>query len=234
MSFNQNNFSTIRCMIKHILEAQFSESELMLYTIFGKTKNVFLIGTVLDKREEIYQKEGEDKQRIVFEIDDGTGVINAVKWDEKFERYKDIKKGDIIELQGSIPKRWKEFNSLSLNFLRRVENPNLELLRYAEIIKKIKIGDVEEIPDLLNQSTEIDEIYVEGAISEENQIKNDEMKESIFKLVENYSKNGKGLSIEEILTHIRIQENDLRNYLRDLEMESRIYQSDDNIYQSYY
>jgi hypothetical protein len=233
MNFKQNDFPAIRCMIKHILESKFSESEFMLYTIFGKTKNVYLVGTVINKREEIYQKDGEDKQRIVFEIDDGTGIINAIIWNGKFGKYKNIKRGDIIELHGSIPRRWNIFNSLSIDFLRRVENPNLELLRCAEIIKKIKLGDIKEIPDLSEESIGIDEIYLEDTISEENQIKNDEMKEMIFKLIERYSENGTGLSTKKLLTKIKIHENELRNFLRDLEMESRIYQSDDDIYQSY-
>ena len=115
MISKQNNFPAIRCMIKHLLEAKFSESEFMLYTIFGKTKDVYLVGTVINKREEVYQKDGEDKQRIVFEIDDGTGTINAISWNENFGRYENIKRGDLVELHGIIPRRWNEFNSLSID-----------------------------------------------------------------------------------------------------------------------
>ena len=231
MNFNKNNFPAIRCMIKHVLEAKYSESEFMLYTIFGKTKKIYMIGTVIDKRDEIYQKDGEDKERLIFEIDDGTGIINAIKWDGNFGEYNIVKRGDIVELQGIIPKRWNEFNSLTIDFLRKIENPNFELLRVAEIINKIKKGEVEEIPDLSEDDTRLDEIYIEDI--EENQIESDETKEKIFELIKNYSEIGNGVSIKELLTQIKIQENDLRNYIRDLEMESRIYQSDDNIYQSY-
>ena len=43
MSFYQGKFPAIKSMIKHILEGQFAEENVILYTIFGKTKNTAFV-----------------------------------------------------------------------------------------------------------------------------------------------------------------------------------------------
>lgn len=167
MSFYKSEFPAIKCMIKHLLEGTFSEDDFSLYTIFGKLKNVHIIGTIIEKREEIYQREDEEKQRIIFEIDDSTGVIQAIEWDADFEKYENLKKGDVIDIVGYFPKKWNQFNSISINFIMKVEDPNLILLRNAEIIKKIKLGEIQEIPDLSDKINNFDEIYIDNSSKEE-------------------------------------------------------------------
>ncbi len=232
MSFYQSKFPAIKCMIKHVLEGQFSEDDVLLYTIFGKIKNVHIIGTIIEKREEVYQREGEERQRIIFDLDDGTGLVQAVKWEANFEKYENLKKGDVIDLVGNFPKKWKLYNTISINFLTKVEDPNLILLRNGEVVKKIKSGEIQEIPDLLENVNDVDEIYVDDLFNEEQNIKKEDIKENIYKVIEEHSSNGFGINFEELNKLIQITESVLKKYIKDLEMESRIYQSD-NYYQSY-
>ncbi|MFX0042322.1 MAG: OB-fold nucleic acid binding domain-containing protein [Candidatus Hodarchaeota archaeon] len=232
MSFYQNKFPAIRCMIKHVLEGQFSEDDVILYTIFGKARNVHIIGTIIEKREEVYQRDGEERQRIIFELDDGTGLVQAVKWDVNFEKYKNLKKGDVIDLVGNFPKKWKLYNSISINFLTKVEDPNLILLREGEVVKKIKFGEIQKIPDLLEVVDEVDEIYVDNLFNEEQNLKKEDIKENIYEVIEEHSSNGLGITFKELTKIIQITESLLKQYIKDLEMESRIYQSD-NYYHSY-
>ena len=50
MSFYQNKFPAIKCLIKHVLEGQFSEDDVILYTIFGRLRNVHIIGTIIEPK----------------------------------------------------------------------------------------------------------------------------------------------------------------------------------------
>jgi len=44
---------------------------------------------------------------------------------------------------------------------------------------------------------------------------------------------GEGISLQNLLDLLHISENELKENLKNLEIESKIYQSEDNIYQSY-
>ncbi|GAH38915.1 unnamed protein product [marine sediment metagenome] len=61
----------------------------------------------------------------------------------------------------------------------------------------------------------------------------DKIKENIFTIIYEYSQDGNGISLEEIQGRMNISENKLRTYINDLVMESRIYPTEENIYQSY-
>ena len=98
-------FPAIRCWIKHILEGSYSSEENSMFTIFGKTKRVRIIATIIDKREIITtQQNGEEMRfededhsnlRIEFDLDDTTGLIRAILWRVNPEKYYDYMKGDI-------------------------------------------------------------------------------------------------------------------------------------------
>ena len=78
-----------------------------------------------------------------------------------------------------------------------------------------------------------EEIDVDVLFSEEKSEVTDEFKEKIYTLIEEYSLEGNGISFKELKMNLKLSENKLRTFIRDLEMESRIYQSEENIYQSY-
>ena len=109
----------------------------------------------------------------------------------------------------------------------------------VKIIKKIKSGDIHEIPvdfetdeefsfDNISDGVDIDKIFGEDQPSEV-----DKLKEKIFSIIYEYSQDGNGISLEELQLKLQIPENKLRTYINDLAMESRIYPTEENIYQSY-
>ena len=55
----------------------------------------------------------------------------------------------------------------------------------------------------------------------------------IFSIIKENSHNGKDTHLNELKKKIQISENKLKRYIRDLEQASKIYMSDENIYQSY-
>jgi len=55
----------------------------------------------------------------------------------------------------------------------------------------------------------------------------------IFSIIEENTHNRKNTHLNELKIKIQITENKLKRYIRDLEQASKIYMSDENVYQSY-
>ena len=240
----------IRCWVKHLVEGRYNAKEKSLFTIFGALKRVRLVATITNKEEfvskrmnDINSPTEEISTNLRFELDDGTGIISAVKWDVDIEKYKDLNTGDLVDLLGRVGYFNEKAQISSINFIKKIIDPNYILLREAEVIKKIKSGNIQEIPpdeggdsemdedsffDNLSDDIEIDKLFGEGEPS-----KVDTIKEEIFSTIYEYSQDGNGISLEELQSRLQIPENKLRTYINDLVMESRIYPTEENIYQSY-
>ena len=236
-SFKRN--PAIQCWIKHIIEGQYDDSEKFFYTIFGHVKRVRIIGTIINKREQLIEpsevdmglsEELDSNLRFDFDLDDSTGMIRATVRNEIPEKFKTFNKGDIVEVMGSV-KKYGEYISLWIEIMRKVDSPNLILLRNAEIVNKIKHGEIHEIPEFNDIDNNIkdfsDEIDVntlfenKGVASER-----DEIKEKVYLIVEEYSARGDGINFETLKKEVGIPDNKLRNMINDFVLESRIYESD--------
>ena len=239
-------FPAIRCWIKNIMEGKYSIEKKSLYTIFGDVKRVRIVATVIDKREiispqstddDFLLEEGERSNlRIEFDLDDGTGLIRAILWRANPDKFKNYGKGDIIDVIGLI-RKWREYISISPEIIKKINDPNFILLRDAEIIRKISSGEIQEIPEDLDKEFDIDNISSEIDINDlfegENSLKIDDLKAEIYSIVEKHTTGGNGISFNKIKEILQISEDKLRKYIRDLEMESRIYPSEKDIYQTY-
>ncbi len=240
----------IRCWVKHLAEGKYNAKEKSLFTIFGALKRIRLVATVTNKEEflskrmnDINSPTEEINTNLRFELDDGTGIISAVKWDVDPDKYREINIGDIVDILGRVG----YFNDKSqisyIKSIRKIANPNYVLLQEAEVIKKIKTGEIHEIPDLEESDSDInedsffdnlsDDIDVDKIFGESEPSKVDSIKEEIFSTIYEYSQDGNGISLEELHKRLKVPENKLRTYINDLVMESRIYPTEENIYQSY-
>ncbi len=240
----------IRCWVKHIVEGRYNAKEKSLFTIFGALKRIRLVATITNKEEfvskimnDINSPTEEISTNLRFELDDGTGIISAVKWDVDIDKYMDVNTGDLVDILGRVGYFNEKTQINNINLIKKIIDPNYVLLREAEVIKKIKSGDIQEIPpgeggdsemdedsffDNLSDDIEIDKLFGEGEPS-----KVDTIKEEIFSTIYEYSQDGNGISLEELQSRLQIPENKLRTYINDLVMESRIYPTEENIYQSY-
>ncbi|MBD3214143.1 MAG: hypothetical protein GF311_16155 [Candidatus Lokiarchaeota archaeon] len=238
-------FPAVRCWIHHIMEGKYSPGDKSLYTIFGQVKRVRISGTIMDKREilstqesqgdDLFDDDESSNVRIEFDLDDGTGLIRATLWRVDPEKYEKFSKGDIVDVIGLI-RKWKEFVYVSPEIMNTIETPNFLLLRDAEIIKKIQEGEIMEIPDIDETKMEMDEmtdeIDIDSLFSDDDE-EFKSIKEEIITVVKQNSKGGEGISFNDLKEKIKISEEELKNYLRDLEMEMEIYQSEEGIYQIY-
>ena len=130
---------------------------------------------------------------------------------------------------------WSSYVSISPEIMRKIEEPNAILLRNAEILKKIKSGNIQAIPVLSENGASIDEISdeydVDQLFEEKEKVEINDTKEKLYSIIEENSK--EGISFKELKQELKIPEDELKNLIRDLEMESRIYQSEENVYQTY-
>ncbi|TXT63539.1 MAG: hypothetical protein BAJALOKI3v1_350012 [Promethearchaeota archaeon] len=238
-------FPAVRCWIHHIMEGNYSPGDKSLYTIFGKVKRVRITATIMDKREilstqesqgdDLFDEDESSNMRIEFDLDDGTGLIRATLWRVDPEKYEKFSKGDIVDVIGLI-RKWKEFVYVSPEIMKTIETPNFILLRDAEIIKKIQDGETAEIPEIGEADVEMDEmtdeIDIDSLFSDDDE-EFPSIRDEIISVVKQHSKGGEGISFKDLKDKLGISKEELKNYLRDLEMEMEIYQSEEGIYQIY-
>jgi len=233
-------FPAIRCWVKHLLEGKYNAEEKSLFTIFGVLRKIRLVATITNREDFVSNTStGELSTNLRFELDDGTGLISAVKWDVDLDKYNDLNQGDIVDILGLVGFYGDTAQIRDIKLIKKVKDPNYILLRDAEIIKKIKSGDLHEIP--IDSETDeefsfdhtLDEIRIDKIFGEEQPSEVDKLKEKIFSIIYEYSQDGNGISLKELQLKLQIPENKLRTYINDLVMESRIYPTEENIYQSY-
>lgn len=233
-------FPAIRCWVKHLLEGKYNAEEKSLFTIFGALRKIRLVATITNREDFVSNTStGELSTNLRFELDDGSGLISAVKWDVDLDKYNDLNQGDIVDILGRVGFYGDTVQISNIKLIKKVKDPNYILLRDAEIIKKIKSGDIHEIP--IDSETEeefsfdniSDEIRIDKIFGENQPSEIDKLKEKIFSIIYEYSQDGNGISLKELQLKLQIPENKLRTYINDLAMESRIYPTEENIYQSY-
>ena len=235
-------FPAIRCWVKHLLEGKYNAEEKSLFTIFGALRKMRLVATITNREDFVSNTStGELSTNLRFELDDGTGLISAVKWGVDLEKYDDINRGDIVDILGRVGFYGDTVQISNIKLIKKETDPNYILLRDAEIIKKIKSGNIHEIPIETDSETDeefsfdntSDEIRIDKIFGEEQPSEVDKLKEKIFTIIYEYSQDGNGISLKELQFKLQIPENKLRTYINDLAMESRIYPTEENIYQSY-
>ncbi len=84
----------------------------------------------------------EDGKYIGLTLDDGTETIRVKMWDN-FGLVEKIVEGDVVDLIGKV-RVYNEEVYLIPEIVYKVEDPNLELLRKVEIIKKLRKFGVTE------------------------------------------------------------------------------------------
>jgi len=233
-------FPAIRCWVKHLLEGKYNAEQKSLFTIFGVLRKIRLVATITNREDFVSNTStGELSTNLRFELEDGTGLISAVKWDVDLDKYNDLNRGDIVDILGRVGFYGDTTQISNIKLIKKVKDPNYILLRDAEIIKKIKSGDIHEIPIDFETEEEFsfentsDEIRIDKIFGEDQPSEVDKLKEKISSIIYEYSQDGNGISLKELQLKLQIPENKLRTYINDLAMESRIYPTEENRYQSY-
>ncbi len=131
--------------ITHLLTAQYNEDTKEFITVLGKVKRARIVATVIDKKffkrpesaENSPNPEQSSSARMVLTLDDGTGILRAINWNATETTYSDISIGNDVEVFG-IVKTYRERPQILPEIVRRLDDPNYELLRDLEIKKQLK------------------------------------------------------------------------------------------------
>ncbi len=231
----------LRCWIIHLVNGKYSENNKIIYTLFGKYQRARLVGTLMKKEEIIdnsYNPESDeiDTSRIIFDLDDGTGRIQAILWQVDPEDYKHLNEGDLIDIVGKI-NQYRNRVQIVPRIIKKVIDPNFILLRDAEIIKEIQQGNTQEIPEPEENEIGLDEIPndvdVDALFEDESSLEEEPLKQKIYLLIEESTSKGNGMSFEVLKKKINASEQELRSIIRDLEMEAKIFQSEKDIFEAY-
>ena len=212
-------YPAIRCWINHVLEGIYLPEERILDTFFGKMKRIRIVATILKKEEYIFTDSFEETQQKVglkFILDDGTGIIIALAKDREKVQFKNASEGDLVDIVGIVTTSKEGSVVVSpTEIMRKIEKPDYKLLRDAEIIEKIqskrKFKPAEK----------------------KKEINKSDLKEQIFDLIEQYSDGTNGISFNELKGNLKIKDEELRKILRDLEIDLRIYPSEEDVYQCF-
>jgi RPA family protein len=226
-------FPAIRCWIKHVFDASYDDTERVYHSIFGKLKRIHVIGTVIEKVERYFQNiENYDQDNrnentgIEFILDDTTGRIKVFAMNAKFEEYESYKKGDSVEVIGLLHHSYND-PTIRLEIIKKTDHPNSILYHDAKIIKRIKRGDIFEIPEKRKSKAEDIDLLFDADLDSDVTIK-----EKIFRLIDDFSKKGKSLSINELKQALNLPFNEIKKFIKDLEFEGKIYSSDENTFES--
>ena len=155
-------FPAVKCWIKHILESEFDEIDNSFHTIFGKVKRIRIIGTIIEKKEVLaeideynigLEDDAKENVQLIFKLDDSTSLIRAVIESVNPEKYRNYNVGHTVDVVGR-PRKKEGILSLWIEIIRKVEKPNYILLRDAEIIRRIKSGDIQKITVISDNKTD--------------------------------------------------------------------------------
>jgi hypothetical protein len=208
-------YPAIRCWINHVIEGKFLPEERLVETVFGKLKRVRMLATVLEKQEYIFTdsfNENKNKIGLKFTIDDGTGIIDVYIKDWDKEQFKRVSKGDLVDIVGIIALKDDRISISTTEIMKKIEKPDLRLLRDAEVIEKLRMNTYSQIP------------------IQEQKVGKIELKEEIYDTIEDYSE---GISFNELQVKFKINDDELRKILKDLEVDLRIYCSEEDVYQCF-
>ena len=202
-----------------------SEKEKMkesyVITPFGqKVSRVNLVATVIDKFL------SEDGNYSTITVDDGSEAIRVKMFKEKTELVQEIEVSDLVLVIGKL----KEYNGevyINGEIVKKVEDPNFENLRKAEILKdlieqkkivdelkdlKEKMGE-EEFKEYVKRKYGFDEETISFVIKE-SKVEED-YKPKIMKIIEGLDK-GNGVEVGKILELSNLPENIIERGIEEL------------------
>lgn len=185
------------------------------YLDFDKKQisRVNLIGIVVDKYS------NTENTYATIALDDGSATIRIKAFKDDLFLLTNLKRGDMICIIG----RLKEYNNevyVIPEIVKNVDDPNLELLRKAELLKLYGKPSFEvkkvEIKQVFDQEKEDD--FEEEDIEDVSE----NSKQKILNLIEKGPENG--ININEVVTNSALNEDEANLIIKELLKQGEIYQ----------
>ncbi|MFX1295556.1 MAG: OB-fold nucleic acid binding domain-containing protein [Promethearchaeota archaeon] len=214
--------TAIKMHINYLISGNYIKDDVNNYleTEFGiRISRARILGTIVNKWMPLKKEDKNSRTpQATIILDDGTETIRIKAWNDDIKIFEDVKIGDIVDIIGRVRKYENEIY-ITPEIIRKIEDPNWELVRELEIIeylKKIKSGS--NLHSNTAESQQIPEKIVETSISDKSTIK-DKIVELIRELDD-----GHGVNINQLKEHAGIPEIDFQDALTELINEGTIYQ----------
>ncbi|MHA1321869.1 MAG: OB-fold nucleic acid binding domain-containing protein [Candidatus Helarchaeota archaeon] len=214
--------TAIKLHISQILSGtyQTEEGENYLLTQEGfHISRVRLLGTVIDKW--IPPTEGAKGPPNSITLDDGTGTIRIKSWENDVEKFTEMRIGDLIDIIGRIREYEGEIYILP-EIIRKIEDPNWELVRELEIIEfllKRKSEINNNLQKLGKKLTEPVNLTEKKSDHEKKNL----IKDRIVELIKQLDQQS-GVSKNELMENLNVLDVDFQEALTDLINEGTLYQ----------
>jgi len=166
----------------------------------------------------------DEKNFASVTLDDGSGVIRIKVWKEDTSKLENVNLGDIINVIGR-PRVYNEESYIIPEIVKKIDNPNFELLRKLELFRLygkpntngIKYEERIAIIEKINSDeSEVVEEIVRSEHSENN-------RQYVIKLIELFDK-GEGTNIQELENNSKIDKHQIKSIITDLLREGEIFE----------
>ncbi len=102
-------------------------------TYLGQISRVNIIATVVDRYTTPQERLDQGgKKFAAITLDDGTGVIRVMMWDEQSAKLADIRVGDLVLAVGKV-RSFQGEAYINGEIIRKLEDPNWETIRLLEL-----------------------------------------------------------------------------------------------------
>lgn len=209
--------TAIKLHIIDLLSGKFQKEEDFSYiqTEFGvPVSRVHLLGTIIEKW--MPSKDIERTPQASLILDDGTETIRIKAWKEDVQKFEDFRKGDLVEIIGRV-QEYEQETYINPEIIRKIINPNWELVRELEIVEYQKNLKSHQI----NQSVEIKPSTI--PVKKEEYGKKNLIKDQIVELISQLD-DSRGISLDDLKQKAAIPEADFQEALTELINEGTIYQ----------
>lgn len=193
-----------KVFISDVINGKFESNESGSFLITNSGMKVFrirLIGTIMQK----FISDDENYAFIV--IDDGTETIRVRAFDN-IDLFKELEVGDIVDVFGR-PRVYNEEIYVMPEIIRKIEDPNFEIMRKLEILSAPKIEE-EKVEE------EVEEEIVEEVVDEEP-------KRKVFEIIKKLDK-GEGVELKKIIEESKLDRPTVINALRELMNDGDIFE----------
>lgn len=166
----------------------------------------------------------EDGKYASLTLDDASETITVRTFRDEIELLRDVKPGDILDVVGKI-KEYNEERYISPESVRKIEDPNWELVRKLELLLKESRLEGREAVAIESQIEKIAEAPAASAAAEEivEETVSEDPKLVILNLIEKMDE-GEGVKYVTLLSESKLEEEKLEGVLNELMGDGEVYE----------
>lgn len=162
----------------------------------------------------------EDKNFATITLDDGSGTIRLKTWKEDTSKIDNFNIGDMINIIGK-PRIYNEESYIVPELIKKIEDPNFEILRKLELIRtygKPKLNGI-KIDNEENKEDKNDYVVEEIIVNESSE----NSRQAIIKLIEKLD-DGDGADVNLIISNSNIEKEKVNEVINELLIEGEIFE----------